>query len=243
MITFRVSAVCRVKDGYSGKWIETGGLLCTLDGQRYKPVTKPGGYLILTDLSPGQHQLSLRVAGYQDERVELDGGTGIQERDITLKPGAGYPFHMPVAQLILAVTKGGRPAAEQSLWLAVPDGSELKIAQTRTESGETSFRLYGKGLPARLSLPGAYLIVDGKNSEIVCLQSVEKENGMLAAPFEKAHERGKILLPAQNYHTDAAGFLRAYLSGPCTAALFAPETGRVENLALSVGENQRQIAL
>ena len=86
MITIHASAVCRVRDGFTGRGMESAGLLCTLDGISCRPVWKPGGYLVLTNLPHGPHRLRLRGRGYQEEWVELDVDGGTRELDITMKP-------------------------------------------------------------------------------------------------------------------------------------------------------------
>ena len=60
MIRIHVSAVCRVRDGFTGKILEGSRLQCDLDGARCRPTAKPGGYLVLTNLPAGPHRLSLR---------------------------------------------------------------------------------------------------------------------------------------------------------------------------------------
>ena len=77
MIAFHASAVCRVRDGYTGRPLEGASLLCALDGAPVRPLAKPGGYLILLNLSQGPHRLALRCHGYQEEWVDfpVEGGT------------------------------------------------------------------------------------------------------------------------------------------------------------------------
>ena len=41
MIRIHVSAVCRVRDGFTGRAIEASGLVCALDGAPFRPVGKP----------------------------------------------------------------------------------------------------------------------------------------------------------------------------------------------------------
>ena len=43
MIAFHASAVCRVRDGYTGRPLEGASLLCALDGAPGRPLVKPGG--------------------------------------------------------------------------------------------------------------------------------------------------------------------------------------------------------
>ena len=240
MITIHASAVCRVRDGYTGQPLAGSALLCTLDGAPVRPLAKAGGYLVLLDLSPGQHRLSLRSHGYQEEWVDLTAGEGTQEVEVTMKPGAGYPFRGRVTRLELTVTEDGRPAPHRQLWLAVPPRSELKIAQSKVQGGEVQFRLYSKA-PAATVPPGEYLIADGNGSEIVRLRGIEEELGILAAPLARDHSRGRPLLPAQRYRTDQGGRLTAVLQTACTVEVYEETAGLLASLPLEEGENRQEI--
>lgn len=54
----------------AGPW-RGASLLCALDGAPVRPLAKPGGYLILLNLSQGPHRLALRCHGYQEEWVDF----------------------------------------------------------------------------------------------------------------------------------------------------------------------------
>lgn len=241
MITIHASAVCRVRDGYTGQPLEGSKLLCALDGAPVRPLAKPGGYLVLLDLSPGPHRLSLRGHGYQEEWVDLLADANTQEMEVTMKPGPGYPFRGRVTRLELMVTEGGRPAPQRQLWLASPARSELKIAQTKARTGESQFRLYSKS-PAATVPPGTYLIADGENSEIIHLRGLEEEIGTLSAPLVRDHGRGRSLLPAQCYRTDGEGRLTAVFQTACTVEVYGESAGLLASLPLEEGENRREIA-
>ena len=242
MIVFHASAVCRVRDGYTGKVLEGASLLCTLDGAAVRPLAKPGGYLVLLDLAPGDHRLALRSHGYQEEWVDFSCGQDTRELEITMKPGAGYPFREAITRLELTVTENGAPAAGRQLWLAAPAGGELKIAQTRAEAGTDRFRLYCKGPEAAVPA-GAYLIADGPGSEIVVLRSLEAEVGTLAAPLLRDHGRSRPLLPAQHYHTGADGRLTAVFRSACAVEVYDEARGLLASLPLERGENRQTICL
>ena len=180
MITIHASAVCHVRDSYTGRAMEPSSLLCALDGMPVRPLGKPGGYLVLLNLSHGDHRLSLRCHGYQEEWVDFRVGSGTRELEITMKPGAGYSFRGEITRLDLTVTRDGAPDAHRQLWLAAPAQFELKVAQTKAEAGADQFRLYCKGPEAAVPA-GPYLIADGADSEIVLLRGLEGETATLAA--------------------------------------------------------------
>lgn len=233
MISIHVSAVCRVRDGYTGQIMRPSAITCALDGIPCRPVGKEGGYLVFTNVSHGSHCLSLRCNGYQEEWVEFEADGGTREIDVTMKPGAGYPFRQPVTRLTLTVLKGKKTAAGRAVWLAAA-GQEMRIAQTKVEAGEQELRLYCKGTP----VPGTYLIEDGKKSEIIVLRALEGEKGILAAPLQKDHSRSKQFLPAQRYHIGDDGIVNAVFRGPCTAQAYTEKEGLVGSVELSEGENQ-----
>lgn len=242
MISMHASAVCRVVDGYTGKPLEGSALSCTLDGLSCRPVAKQGGYLVLLNLSPGRHRLALCCRGYQEEWVEFQADGGTRELDITMKPGAGYPFRQTITRLELTVEAAGRPAPGQQLWLAPSGLFELKLAQTKAEAGESQLRLYAKGPEAAVPT-GVYLIADGSHSEIVGLRALQEERGILAAPLRYSHSRGKLLLPAQRYHTGADGRLTAVFQAAGIVQVYAEDASLLASLTLEEGDNRQTIQL
>ena len=238
MISIHVSAVCRVRDGYTGRELPPSALTCAMDGVSCRPICKEGGYLVFTNLSQGPHRLSLKSRGYQEEWIEFDADGGTREIEATMKPGPGYPFRQTVTRLTLTVLENNAPATGRMLWLAAA-GPELKIAQTRVEAGERETRIYCRGT----AIPGAYLIADGKDSEIVVLRAVEDEKAVFAAPLKSGHGRGRMLCPAQCYRTGADGSLTAVFRGPCTVQVYAGDTGIAGSIELSEGENHSTIKL
>lgn len=233
MISIHASAVCRVRDGFTGRELPASSLLCTLDGFPCRPVGKPGGYLVFTDLSHGSHRLSLRCGGFQEERVEFQADGGTRELDVSMKPGEGYSFRQAVTRLTLTVLEKENPAAGQIVWLAVPT-PEMKIAQSKVEAGEQELRIYCKGSP----FFGPCLIEDGKNSEIVTLDALEGEQGRLAAPLGSSHSRGRPLLPAQRYRAGEDGTLTAVFRAPCLVQVYVEGKGLAAGSSLSEGDNE-----
>lgn len=238
MISIHASAVCRVRDGFTGRELPASSLLCTLDGVPCRPVGKPGGYLVFTDLPHGAHRLSLRCRGYQEEQVEFQADGGTRELDVSMKPGEGYPFRQAATRLRLTVLGKKGPAAGQIVWLAVPT-PEMKIAQGKVEAGEQELRVYCKGSP----FFGPCLIEDGKNSEIVTLSALEGERGRLAAPLGSGHSRGRPLLPAQRYRAGEDGVLTAVFRDPCLVQVYVEGRGLAAGSALSEGDNELTVKI
>ena len=242
MISIHASAVCRVLDGYTGQPLEGSSLECTLDGVPCRPVSKPGGYLVLVNLAPGEHRLSLCCHGFQEEWVAFQADDGTRELDITMKPGAGYPFRQTITRLELTVEAEGMPAAGRQLWIAAEGQPQLKLAQTKAEAGESQLRLYAKGPEAAVPT-GVYLIADGSHSEIVGLRALQEERGTLAAPLRYSHSRGKLLLPAQRYHTGTDGRLTAVFQAAGIVQVYAEDASLMASLTLEEGDNRQTIQL
>lgn len=210
MIRMHVDAVVQVRDDFTGRAVESGGLRCALDGVPCRPVRKLGGGLVLVNLPEGPHRLTVRCLGFREEQVDFSAAPGVtHELYMALKPGEGYPFRQEAVRLFLTVTEKGRPARDEVLWLTAPGAPVCKIAQTKVQPGAEELRLYWKGSPAQLPVPGPFLVDDGEDTEIVTVQKLGGETGRLAAPLQKKHGRGRLLLPAQAYRTGETGEISA----------------------------------
>ena len=231
----QVSVILQVRDGFTGRILEGSNLVCVLDGVPVRPVAKPGGYLILTNLPVGEHQLLLRAAGYQDEYVEFTAvKDGYRELYVALKPGQQYLFRQSVIRLQLQLPDELRGC---QIWISPPSVVECKIAQTKAESGSEQFRIFCKGNHMMLPIPGAFLIEDGEQSEVVVLKSLSEELGTLEEPLCRDHGRSRRLLPVQKYRCDEQGQIYAAFPMAGTAVVYTG-SGEPRSLALTEGENR-----
>jgi len=244
MIHLHVSAVCQVRDGFTGRPIESAGLRCALDGAPVRAVCKPGGYLVLLNLSEGPHRLSLRRAGFKEELTDFSVSAGSPEKlYLSLKPTEDYVFRQEAVWLHLRLFEKKEPATGRAFWLTVPTASECRIAQEAAEVGEDQFRIFCKSAAEPLTVPGTFLIEDGKDSEIVSLLFAEEETGKLAAPLAHRHKRSKCLLPAQQFRTDRDGWLTAVFRSGGTVAVYEDGRGTVDTLELAESRTERLITL
>lgn len=240
MIHRQVSAVFQLRDGFTGRMLpNAGGLLARLDGAPCRPLWKQGGYWVLTDLAPGPHRLELVLAGYRPEPVEWSwDGAAPWQGCVVLKPGQGYPFRGDVTRLVLQLSGKNGPLAHEAVWLCTLSAAQPKLAQDEAQPGDTQLRLYYKGPAAALPVPGAFLLQDGGHTERIELLRLEGEQGILAAPLEQKHSRGRELLPAQPYTADRQGVVEALLCQPCQLTVQC--RGQVKTFDLAPGENQGQ---
>ena len=203
MIRRSASAALLLRDGFTGRPVAlTAAVLCVLDGLPVRPMRKNDGYLVLMDLEPGEHILSLRCPGYREETLPLTvPKKGPAEGEIDFTPGAGYRFPPDTARLRLTVPG----ASGKELWAAFPGQVKLKLAQKKKAGGEAVVRVFCAGDPARLPVPGTFLALDEAGPELVRFLSIREDAGELAAPFGKEHSRGIELMPARRFRTDENG--------------------------------------
>ena len=236
MIRRTVSAAFLLRDGFTGRTL-TGfsGTRCLLDGRPlHRPVWKREGYLVLTDLTPGEHELVVMRSGYRDEHVKLHvKEDGALEDTVSLKPGDGYRFPPETVRVSLSLRRGEDAASGDSVWLGLKPRTRLILAQERTEAGETRARLFCEGNAALLPIPGHFLFADQSAPELVYLRHFRDEEGEFSAPPASVHARGTELIPVQPYEADADGNVRVLLKEPGTLIGFFD--GEVFSAQLNVG--------
>ena len=233
MIRMQVSAVFQVRDSFTGLPIEGSRMLSRLDGALVRLQTKPGGYLVAVNILPGKHQLMIQCSGFQDEYVDFEAGYGFHEYYVTLKPSRQYLFRQSVTRLQLQM-----PAEMKNsqVWISAPGYVECKVAQTKAEAGCERFRVYCKGSSAGLPVPGAFLIEDGENSEVVLLSGLSEEECVLESPLQREHARSRRLLPVMLYRTDAEAGIYAAFSRAGVVVVYSG-SGQPLSRELTEGDN------
>jgi hypothetical protein len=219
MIRRTVSAAFLLRDGFTGRTLSDGAQTrCLLDGRPLqRPVWKRDGYLVLTDLAPGPHQLLIRRSAYQDELVSLFVRDGAALEDtISLKPGAGYRFPPETVRVTLKLKKGRRAVSGALFWLGVQPRTRLALAQEKAEAGDAQAHLFCEGSPALHPIPGHFLLADRKAPELVYLRSLRDETGEFSPPLTLPHVRGTELIAMQSYSSDKAGCAQVLLRAPGT---------------------------
>ena len=207
MIRRHVSAALLVRDGFTGQPFSSGSaLVCRLDGRSLRPLFKAGGYLVLTDLDPGEHTLTLTAFGFHPETVALSiAGQQTLETEVSMRPDARYAYPSDTARLRLELAGSDGPLTGEEFWVGWPAPVQLRLAQN-VEAGEAGHvRLYCSGAPALLPIPGQFLLADRKQPELIRLWELRKETGGLDSPTAFPHSRGTVLVPAMRFHTGEEG--------------------------------------
>ena len=237
MIRHTVAAAFLLRDGFSGQvFADASGTRCLLDGKPLRrPIWKREGYLVLTDLEPGEHQLTISRTGFREETVTVRAAEGEPVEDtISLKPGKGYRFPPGTVRVSLTLRERQGAAAGRQIWLGIVPRPRLKLAQEKTEAGDEEAHLFCEGNPALLPIPGHFLLAGGKEPELVYLRSLREETGRFYPPLALSHPRGTEFVPMQAYTADEAGTVQVLLREPGTLKGYAD--GKVFEALLQAGE-------
>ena len=238
MIRRKVSAVLLLRDGFTHLPVtDLSGVLCTLDDRPYRPIGKPGGYLVLCDLAPGAHALTIRRYGYREERMRVASREGaLREELVELRPDERYPLPRDASRVALRLQRERRPLTAQALWLGMPLPTAVKLGAARGGAPENELAVFCEGSADRLPVPGAFLISDGADAELVSVRRLRGETMILDAPPTRRHPRGTELIAVQPYRTDENGLLRAAFRFPGTLWAFFP--GQTKTFAVRSGEQE-----
>ena len=223
MIRRRVSAALMALDAFTGQALGKR-VMCVLDGVPLtRPVYKSDGWLILTDLSPGTHSLSLRCPGFEEKTLSLSGETALEET-VLLSPGQGYAF--PRGTVFLPLTLTGTAGTSARMFAGMSGARPLKLMK-EADAGSVSVKLFVNGTPPR---PGWFL-VGRKTPEAVFLRRVSADGDADAAePLTQTRSRGDTLIPVQSLRVTAGTSVKIPFRGTGTAYLFCRGTLRTIEL-------------
>ncbi len=238
MIWRTVSAALLLRDGFTGRALTgSAATRCFLDERPLlRPIWKRDGYLVLTDIPPGKHELLICRSGYRDERISLQvPAHGPAEDTVCLKPGVGYLFPSGTVRVTISLRRGPTAASGERIWIGAQSRARLVLAQEEAKAGDSHAKLFCEGSRALLPIPGHFLMEDKNTAELVFLRSLQGENGEFAPGLTARHARGTELVAVQSYTADGAGRLQVHLHQP--GRLIGCLTDRVLSADLSAGEN------
>ncbi len=190
MISFKVCAIFRITDSFTEKPIANGIFSAKVDGIKTKLLSKDNGYFLLMDAENGEHELELESSIYLTEKVRFSVNNSPETHVITLKPGVKYPYSGNAK-------KFEGEAEGEYVWIApVKSGAELKIAETKAESGSASVNVFTPASFSKHIYPDNFLISDGNDSEIICIEKIEDGKAEFIGNLKNNHKRGTKFLPA-----------------------------------------------
>lgn len=227
MIRRRLSAALLPLDSFTG---ETLGrrVLCKLDGVPLnRPIWKRDGWLVLSDLPPGEHRIVFRCPGFEDATVSLSGDVRTEEA-VLLNPGESYAF--PPKSVFLSLTLSGLPDAQARVFAGMLPSRPLKLMR-ETKAEDSSVEMFVSGPAPR---PGWFLLC-GKATEAAFFRRVTAEGAAeTALPLTQPHSRGETLIPARSFLMTAGNAVKLPFRNPGTAYLFC--RGKLKTVELRTGE-------
>lgn len=225
MIRQRLSAALLPLDGFTGKPLRRR-VLCQLDGVPLKrPVWKQDGWLVLSNLEPGEHRIVFHCPGFQDTTISLSGDVRTEEA-VILNPGVGYAF--PPDTVFLSLTLSG----SSRVFAGMPAPNSLKLMR-ETKAGDSSVKMFSSGSAPR---PGWFLLC-GKATEAAFFRRVASDGAAeTASPLTEPHARGEALIPARLFLLTAGNAVRLPFQNSGTAYLFC--RGELKTVELREGEKQ-----
>lgn len=189
-MTTYISVIFNIVDRFRKRALLAPEASILMNGRRLKPLYKPGGYFVFTDLEPGEACFEIASPIFQKESVDIDipmPGEGYIMNHLMLNPSRLYPFGGPATTVSGRLMKGKMPLPGQKFHIIPGDGGEvLKIAEDKAEEGNCSIKLFATVPGRQLSIPGRYLIKnkdDAKKEFCLITQNADKD-GMYALEKE-----------------------------------------------------------
>lgn len=215
--------ICTVDD-YTSRPRSGGNIVVSLREQpRKRPVRKPGGYYIFTDLDCGMYGVAVRSDVYMD----LDINIPVEEIEpvnqvtyIILKPCSHYPF-LNGATLIRASVRDmmgrGIPGAGVKAVMVSDSCARARLSVDGAEKGQNNICL--ANVRGGISVGDEYLIrdKDGKKTEYCLIAGTTETEKCyrLDDSLQSSYSRGAIMLPVFNTKSDDRGEVVVYFREPC----------------------------
>jgi hypothetical protein len=181
VIRRRVSAVFALRDALSGAALGHSDVMLSADDLPTPFVCKEGGLFALTDLSPGDHNLSLTGAAYRAARVPF----AVSENEIITSVFSLLPTWWPPRDARRIDIGGARYAL-------FDQPSTLRLARA-IESEQTAAQVIPTGNMAEVAFPAEYIIVIDGCAERVEIASLSGGAATLLAPIKNHYARGAQL--------------------------------------------------
>jgi len=164
-----ISIIFKIMDHFRKRTLLAPEVSIYLNNQRIKPLYKPGGYFIFTDLPSGRASFEIVSPIFRTKKVVadiLEAGNGYIMNHLMMSPSRKYPFGGPVTTVSGTITMGGVPFTEQQFHIIPGDGGEvMKIAEDKAEAGNNLLKLFVAVPGRQLSIPGKFMIKDKEEAK------------------------------------------------------------------------------
>ena len=184
-----ISIIFKIMDRFRKRILLAPEVSIFLNDRRIKPLYKPGGYFIFTDLPAERAYFEIASPIFRTEKVVADipeAGSGYILNHLMMNPSREYPFGGPVTTVSGRITTGRVPFTDQQFHMIPGNGGEvMRIAEDKAEAGNCHLKLFAVVPGRQLSIPGKYMIKDkeeAKREFCLITQNADKDG---IYPLEK----------------------------------------------------------
>jgi len=208
-----VSVIFQIIDRFKKRPLLASEATIFVNNRLLRPIYKPGGYFVFTNLEPGMTSFEIVSPFFQKEKVEMEipqPGKGYLLRHMLLNPGKLYSFESSATLVSGRIITKNTPFAEKLFYMYPCKGGEiLKIAEDNAVAGNSNIKLFAIVPDRYLSIPGMYIIMDkDKAKKEVCLITRGKDKDgifSLESGLKFSHSRGTPLVGAIECKTSSEG--------------------------------------
>jgi hypothetical protein len=173
--------VFALRDALSGAALGHNEVAVSADDLPTPFVCKEGGLFALTDLSPGDHNLSLTGAAYRAARVPFT----VSEGEIATSVFSLLPTWWPPRD-------ARRIEIDGACYALFDQPSFLRLARA-IEPGQSAAQVIPTGSMAAVAFPAEYIIVGNDHAERVEIASLSGGAAALLNPIKNHYTRGRQL--------------------------------------------------
>jgi len=206
-----VSLVVCLIDDYTAKQTSDNNINVFLKETPKRPIRKPDGYFVFTELHEMTYNLCVRSDIFLDEDLQVT-PSQIAGRMmyVTLKPRSSYPFPGRTTLIRTAVCDSeGTPVGDAGIKAAVlsEECASAKLVNQKTESGSLEISLINV---AGKILVGDMFLLKEKGEEKMEYCTIagicgETRQYRLEQPLQFEYRRGALLLPVMHTRSDTRG--------------------------------------
>jgi hypothetical protein len=209
--TTKCSLAIRLIDAFNGKAPNTAGLQLIIDNVIQKPIVKPDGFIIYTNIPEGEYTCSIQSSYYLHIIQTIHANDQEPMITLSLQPNASYPFGNNATYLRLAIKdKSGEPINGASIHAVCSSESNAKAILTQDiKIGDKNIVLtHMKGK----IVEGDFFLISNRGNDThhdeYCCISKEIDgfrSFVLNEPVQSAYPRGTLFLAAVRTHSSGKG--------------------------------------
>ncbi len=215
-INTKYSLLVQLHDTYTGTAPVGTNISVMLEGINRKPLAKPEGYFVFTDLPEGTYALKVKSKFYLEENsiVTLrESDSEYHALNLSLKPAFSYPYFSGATCCLASLRTTAATHADVRVRATVLDeGCAIaRLAQDVLAAGNKEVVLNKHGIIA----VGDLFRIQAKEAGTagycrIAAINYQKNTFILASPLEHDYKRGDYFLPVMETRSDDRGEVSLY---------------------------------